>query len=112
MHRSTGTTVRRRIDLGRYRSEVTKNPYDNFAINLTDNCKSHGEWTDVMYFGMASLLLNQPLLIELMTREAERMSKRFNDSVEGLAHTPSDEIRQILVDLNLKLVVDNGESNE
>lgn len=73
---------------------------ENFAIQLTDSCKTHEEWLSVMHFGMGTLLRSQPLLMECIVREAERECKRT-----GLpSRVPADHARAIMVELGLKFV--------
>lgn len=78
---------------------------ENFAVTLTDQCKTHAAWLAVVLFGLGTLLENQPLLIEVITREAERECDRFNSSIQGASHHPSDHVRNILGELGLRLVV-------
>ena len=64
---------------------------ENFAITLTDKCKTHSEWLSVVRYGLASLLQNQPLLIEIIVREAVREIER----VQAPSHVGADEPRPI-----------------
>lgn len=76
---------------------------ENFAITLADNCKTHVEWLSVVRFGLKTLLENQLLLIEIITREAERQAQKTP------GHTTADEVRQIFHELNLRLMVAQGQ---
>lgn len=74
---------------------------ENFAVKITDDAKGHEEWLAIMRFGLGTLLKNQPLLMELIVREAERESKK---NVAG-HHLPSDEARHIMLELRLHFEV-------
>ncbi|HYE73500.1 MAG TPA: hypothetical protein VEF04_09215 [Blastocatellia bacterium] len=80
---------------------ITKNDMEQFAVNLTDNCKMHEEWLSVVRFGLKTLLENQPLLIEIIAREASRQLERKNLQSLVIA----DEVRFIFEELELKLVI-------
>lgn len=76
---------------------------ENFAVQLTDAAKTHEEWQAIVRFGLGTLLENQSVLAEIITREATREAARFNqDRVTGL-HEPSDHVSSILAQLGLKL---------
>lgn len=53
---------------------------ENFALTLTDRCRTHSEWLAVVRYGMGTLLEDQRILMEVITREAmcelERAKKR------------------------------------
>lgn len=49
---------------------------ESFASSLTAQCNTHKEWLAVMNYGMGTLLTNQPLLIELIDREANQETRR------------------------------------
>ena len=71
---------------------------ENFAVALAEKCETHQQWLSVVRFGLPTLVLvNQPLLMELIVREAERQAK--NSSVLG--RSPADEARVIMAELGL-----------
>lgn len=77
---------------------MKQNVDEQFVITLTDTCKSHDAWLSVVNFGMAELLRNQPLLMEVITQEAVRQTKSSavpNTSV-------SDNTRAIFQELGLR----------
>ena len=49
---------------------------ESFAFQLTASCTTHKEWLAVMNYGMGTLLVNQPLLVELIDREAVEETRR------------------------------------
>lgn len=73
---------------------------DSFAVWLTDNTQSHGQWLSVVRFGLKTLLDAQPLLIEIICREAQREADRSNLG----SHVAADHIGGIMAELSLKLV--------
>jgi len=75
---------------------------ENFAIQLTDQCKSHSEWLAVVRYGLGTLLENQPLLIEIIVREAQREIERGH---LPSSHVVADEARRIFQELGLRFEV-------
>lgn len=43
---------------------------ESFALTLTDRCQTHSEWLAVVRYGMGTLLEDQRILMEVITREA------------------------------------------
>lgn len=76
------------------------NDMENFAVNLTDDCKTHEEWLAVVRFGLGTLMQNQLLLVEIIWREAEKRQLP--------PHKVSDQARFIFDELGLKLVLAEG----
>lgn len=72
---------------------------ENFVIDLTTAAKTHEEWLSIVRFGMSQLIENQPLLAEVICREAGAMAVR--DPRETVV--AGDFIAQILLELKLKL---------
>lgn len=77
-----------------------------FAIGLTNNCKTHREWLAVLNFGLDRLLKNQPLLIEIIVCEAARQLDRKKVPSFPIA----DEVSLIFTELGLHLSVTGKES--
>jgi len=73
---------------------------ENFAINLTDQCKTHDQWLTVVKFGMGTLLKDQHLLFEIIVREAEREAKRSGVD----SHVAADHVASIMKELGLRLI--------
>ncbi len=82
------------------KDSVLSSTDENFAVSLTDNCKTHGDWLSVVRFGLKTLLDNQLLLVEIISREAQRQLEKSPDS-----HCIADEIRGIFNELGLQIVV-------
>jgi hypothetical protein len=78
---------------------TTKTEIENFAIKLTDDCETHEAWLAVVGYGMGTLLANQPLLIEIIIREAMKQLERQNLT----GRVCSDEARFIFEELGLRL---------
>lgn len=74
---------------------------ENFAIELTDKCRSHEEWLAVVRYGLKTLLDNQPLLIEIIVREAQREAERSGVG----SHVAADHARRFLNELGVRFVV-------
>lgn len=74
---------------------------EQFAINLTDQCKTHYDWLCVVRFGLKQLLENQQLLMEIIVREAQRMRDR--SGAEG--RVVADDARVIMQELGLRFMV-------
>jgi hypothetical protein len=74
---------------------------EQFAIEITDKCKTHQEWVAVVNFGLATLLQNQTLLIEIIVREAMRQIDRKKATSFPIA----DEVSLIFAELGLHLSV-------
>lgn len=49
---------------------------ENFAIELTDKCRTDAEWLSVMRFGLETLLKNPSVLMECITRRAEVLKQQ------------------------------------
>jgi hypothetical protein len=77
------------------------NDAENFAVQLTDSCKSHEDWLAVIRYGLGTLMQNQLLFIEIIIREATRQVERKNIASLKV----SDEARFIFNELKLKLVL-------
>ena len=77
-----------------------------FAIGLTDNCKTHKEWLAVLNFGLDRLLKNQPLLIKIIVCEAMRQLDHKKMPSSSIA----DEASLIFTELGLHLSVTEKES--
>lgn len=75
---------------------------ENFAIKITDTCETHQEWLSLVRYGLYTLLQNQPLLIEIIVREAVREIERGH--VPG-SHVAADEARRIFQELGLRFEV-------
>jgi hypothetical protein len=73
-----------------------------FARNLAASCKDHESWLTLIRYGLATLLENQPLLIELIFREAVRLVK-WSEVEAG--YVPIEEVRAILTELGIRLEV-------
>lgn len=77
------------------------NEQENFAIQLTNDCKTHEQWLAVVRFGLKTLLEDQTLLFEIIVREANRMHGRA-----GIAgRVVSDDARIIFDELGLRFYV-------
>lgn len=74
---------------------------ENFAIKLTDAAKHHDEWLAIVRFGLPTLLNDQPLLFEIMSREAGMIVERRGTT----GFVTADALRQIFIELKLKLVL-------
>jgi hypothetical protein len=75
---------------------------ENFAVTITDTCNTHQEWLAVVRYGLGSLLENQPLLIEIIVREAVREIERGH---MPSSHVAADEARRIFQELGLRFEV-------
>ena len=76
-------------------------PGEQFVIELSDKTTNHEQWLLVVRFGIHHLMENQPLLMEVIVREAQRecaKSQRPN-------RVPADDARVILDELGLRLVL-------
>jgi hypothetical protein len=71
-----------------------------FARKLIEGCDTHDAWLSVVRFGLATLLDDQPLLIELIFREATKM---VDWSKAGAGFIPVKEVQRIFEELGLKL---------
>jgi len=71
---------------------------ENFAITLTDNCKTEDEWLAVMRFGMGQLLDRPLLLMECIGRRAQRMKEESPVSSKVVA----DFASELMGKLNLR----------
>jgi hypothetical protein len=65
-------------------------PDENFAIKLTDDCKTREQWLAVINFGRAELLRKPGLLMELIVRRAqqeqfEQPANEFSKDVPAFA---------------------------
>lgn len=69
----------------------------HFVTDLIKNTQTHEEWLAVVRFGLGTLLQNQPLLIECIATEAERIAER------APTVTPTNHVVGILRDLGLQL---------
>ena len=49
---------------------------ERFAYSITENCKTHAEWLNVIRFGLPTLLSEPGLLLELIVAEATRQQWR------------------------------------
>jgi hypothetical protein len=74
-------------------------PDDNFVVQLSDATATHEAWLSLVRFGLATLLNNQPLLAEILAREAEREAKKATPRVAG------DELPRIIRELGLRIVL-------
>ena len=83
-------------------AQTREQEQENFAIKLTDQCSTHSEWLAVVRYGLATLLQNQPLLIEIIVREAVKEIER--GAVPG-SHVAADEARRIFKELGLRFEV-------
>lgn len=72
---------------------------ENFAITLTDSCKTHKEWLAVVRFGLGTLLEDQHTLIEVIVREAQR------EAAKHPQRRDADHAVSILKELGLRLEV-------
>jgi hypothetical protein len=79
---------------------TTEEEMHEFALNLAGQCSDHTAWLTVIRYGLGFLLDNQPLLIELITHEAGRLTDKA-----GAQGSVSTETRRIFDELGLKLVV-------
>jgi hypothetical protein len=73
---------------------------EQFAVDLTDNAKTHEDWLAIVNFGMRQLLTDSGLLMELIVREATRWNKQRGMGGRVVA----DDAREILAQLGLRLV--------
>lgn len=80
---------------------ATRAEIEQFAIDLTDRCANHEQWLSVINFGLGTFLENQPLMIEVIVREAQRQLERKN--LPSL--TIADEVRFIFQELNLSFTL-------
>jgi len=69
---------------------------EKFAAKLTDESPDHEAWLSIVRYGMGTLLENQPLLIEIIVREATKQNKALQVA-EGT--------RRIFEELGLRLEV-------
>lgn len=70
---------------------------ENFAVQLTDKAKTHDEWLAIVRFGLGTLLDNQSVLAEIITREAQRCAASVPNG------ETSEHVASILAQLGLKL---------
>ena len=75
---------------------------ENYAVKITDTCSTHQEWLALVRYGLGTLLQNQPLLIEIIVREAARELERGH--IPG-SHVVADEARRIFQELGLRFEV-------
>lgn len=75
---------------------------EQFAIEITDQAgNDHQRWLGVVRFGLERLLQRPTLLVEIITREAERKNKRGT-----LAHRRvSDDAAEIFGELGLQITL-------
>ncbi len=78
---------------------------DAFAIQLTNQTKTHEEWLSVMRFGMNTLLEDEITLIECVVTEAMREKAR-GDKPSNTQELPTI-VWEILDELKLKLTLDD-----
>jgi hypothetical protein len=76
---------------------VTKEEIENFAVKLTNDCETHEAWLAVVRYGLGTLLENQSLFIEIIVREAEKMT--------DMPGKTSDRVRFIFEELGLRFVI-------
>jgi hypothetical protein len=69
-----------------------------FVDGMIKACDNHEQWLSIVRFGLPTLLQDQPGLIELMQREAQKLS----DQDKGES-TPAPYLSIILDQLQLKL---------
>lgn len=77
-----------------------------FAIDLADKASSHEQWLAIVRFGLGTLINNQPLLAEIICREAQCEAEKSHAS-----HVAADHIAGILSELNLRIAPDAGAEN-
>ena len=74
---------------------------ENFAIELTDKCRTDAEWLAVMRFGIETLLKNPRVLMECIVRRAEVLSGQTEIPSKMIADFAAD----LIVELGLKFDV-------
>lgn len=79
---------------------TTKEQMEEFAKKTAAACQDHEAWLAFVRYGLSFLLDNQPLLIELVIREAVRLTK-WAEAEPG--YVPVEEARRIFEELGLKL---------
>jgi hypothetical protein len=67
-------------------------------VAIIDACKTHDEWLMVVRFGLSQLLKNQPVLFEVISREASRLAV---GNPSGLI--AADAIVRIFTELELQI---------
>lgn len=80
--------------------EPTPFDMEQFAVTLTDQCRTHEEWLAVIRYGLGTLLENPALFIEIIWRQAVKMQETHQIKGRVLA----DDVRQIFQELSLKIV--------
>lgn len=73
---------------------------EEFVIRLTDNIANYGDWLSVVRFGMAHLLENPQLLVEVIGRRAAHIALHGPKS-----RVVADEMCTIFNDLGLRVVM-------
>jgi hypothetical protein len=71
----------------------------SFVRRLTEECKTHGDWLEVVEFGLHSLLYppkNQDFLLEILLSELRREMQR------DPLHTEVEHLQRILDELGLR----------
>lgn len=82
---------------------TTDEGMEAFARKLIESCAGdRNAWLRVVDYGLGTLLENQPLLIEMVIREATRM---VDWSKAAPGYVPVHEVRRIFTELRLKLEV-------
>jgi hypothetical protein len=81
---------------------TTDDEMEAFARRLTESCETHEAWLTVMRYGLSTPLDNQPLLVELLLREAVR---RTDWSTAEPGYVPVKELRAMMSELGLRFEV-------
>lgn len=77
---------------------------EQFALDLADNSETHEQWLSIVRFGLKTLIEEQILLVEIISREAKRETER-----SGLkSRDVSDDMRAIFGELGLRIVLPAG----
>lgn len=74
--------------------------HGDFIIKLSEQIKNHEDWLIFVKFGLAQLLKDQDVLIEILMNEAQKELKKIN-----ITHfTLADIINKLMNELKIKIV--------
>jgi hypothetical protein len=72
-----------------------------FISQIDEQCQSHEDWLALMHYAMNTLLNDQDVLIELVTREAVRQAGRSREA----GHLRVKELQAVMRELGLKFTL-------
>jgi hypothetical protein len=79
--------------------------YEDFAVTLTDQAKTHGEWLSIVKFGLPTLMQDQKLLMEIIVRRAQVVCDQNKKHVPH--RVVADDAWVIMDELGLKFDLAN-----